>query len=157
MFSIYYVPWSRAVCKRFHDEIRRSYFVVTSNTHGSWSGNILNRKPPRGGSFFRSICTTRTRHLIHWTRHLIHWTRHLIHSCAEQRLHTFPHTHNSNFHTHCPQFNPWPSFPHTLPSFQHMALISTHGPYFHTRPAFPHTHSTKPQPKPSISSRNVPK
>ena len=47
-FSIYYVPWSRAVCKRFHDEIRRSHLVVKSLTHGSWSGNIVNRKPPRG-------------------------------------------------------------------------------------------------------------
>ena len=27
-FSIYYVPWSRAVCKRFHDRIRRSHLVV---------------------------------------------------------------------------------------------------------------------------------
>jgi len=49
--SIYYVPWSRAVCKKFHDEIRRSHFVVKSLTHGSWSGNIVNRKPPRGGGF----------------------------------------------------------------------------------------------------------
>jgi len=48
-FSIYYVPWSRAVCKRFHDEMRRSHLVVKSLTHGSWSGNIVNRKPPRGG------------------------------------------------------------------------------------------------------------
>jgi len=29
-FSIYCVPWSRAVCKRFHHEIRRSHFVVKS-------------------------------------------------------------------------------------------------------------------------------
>jgi len=48
-FSIYYVPWSRAVCKRFHDDMRRSHLVVESLTHGSWSGNIVNRKPPRGG------------------------------------------------------------------------------------------------------------
>jgi len=47
--SIYYVPWSRAVCKRFHDEMRRSHLVVKSFTHGSWSGNIVHRKPPRGG------------------------------------------------------------------------------------------------------------
>ena len=33
-FSIYYVPWSRAVCKRFHDEMRRY--------------------PPGGGRFFGS-------------------------------------------------------------------------------------------------------
>jgi len=48
-FSIYYVPWSRAVCKRFHDEMRRSHLVVKSLTHGSWSGNIVDRKPPPGG------------------------------------------------------------------------------------------------------------
>ena len=29
-FSIYYVPWSRAVCKRFHDEIRRSPLLTLS-------------------------------------------------------------------------------------------------------------------------------
>jgi len=52
-FSIYYVPWSRAVCKRFHDEIRPSHIVVKSLTHGSWSGNIVNRKPT-GGGFCRS-------------------------------------------------------------------------------------------------------
>ena len=39
-FSIYYVPWARAVCKRFHDEMRRSHLVVKSFTHGSWSGII---------------------------------------------------------------------------------------------------------------------
>ena len=50
-FSIYYVSWSRAVCKRFHDEMRPSHLVVKSLTHGSWSGNIVNRKPPRGGGF----------------------------------------------------------------------------------------------------------
>jgi len=49
--SIYYFPWSRAVCKRFHDEMRRSHLVVKSLTHGSWSGNIVNRTPPRGGGF----------------------------------------------------------------------------------------------------------
>jgi len=48
-FSIYYVPWSRAVCKRFHDVMRPSHLVVKSLTHGSWSGNIVDRKPPRGG------------------------------------------------------------------------------------------------------------
>ena len=53
--SIYYVPWSRAVCKRFHDEMRPSHLVMKSLTHGSWSGNIVNRKPPRGGGSFRSI------------------------------------------------------------------------------------------------------
>jgi len=47
--SIYYVPWSRAVCKRFHDEMRLSHLVVKSLTHGSWSGNIVNRNPFRGG------------------------------------------------------------------------------------------------------------
>ena len=47
VFSIYYVPWSRAVCKRFHDEMRPSHLVMKSLTHGSWSENIVNRKPPR--------------------------------------------------------------------------------------------------------------
>jgi len=61
--SIYYVPWSRAVCKRFHDEIRRSQLVVKSLTHGSWSGNIVNRKTPRRGGFlsinsYIAICHT---------------------------------------------------------------------------------------------------
>jgi len=50
-FSTYYVPWSRAVCKRFHDAMRWSHLVVKSLTHGSWSGNIVNRKPPRGREF----------------------------------------------------------------------------------------------------------
>ena len=45
------VPWSRAVCKRFHDKMRPSHLVVKSLTHGSWSGNIVNRKPPPGGGF----------------------------------------------------------------------------------------------------------
>jgi len=40
-FSIHCVPWSRAVCKRFHDEMRPSHLVVESLTHGSWSGNIF--------------------------------------------------------------------------------------------------------------------
>ena len=48
-FSIYYVPWSRAGCKRFHDEMRPSHLVVKSFTPGSWSGNVVNRKPPLGG------------------------------------------------------------------------------------------------------------
>jgi len=52
-FSIYYVPWSRAVCKRFHDEMRPSHLVVESLTHGSWSVKLVNRKLPRGGNFFR--------------------------------------------------------------------------------------------------------
>ena len=68
-FSIHYVPWSSAVCQRFHDEMRRSHLVVESLTHGSWSVKIVNRKlprggdlfwwnrkPPGGGGFFRSIC-----------------------------------------------------------------------------------------------------
>jgi len=32
-------------------EMRRSHLVVKSLTHGSWSGNIVNRKPPPGGGF----------------------------------------------------------------------------------------------------------
>jgi len=55
-FSIYYVPWSRAVCKRFHDEMRPSNLVVKSLTHGSWSGNIVIRKPPQRGGGVRT-CT----------------------------------------------------------------------------------------------------
>jgi len=43
------VPWSRAVCKRFHDEMRRSHLVVKSLTHGSWSGNQSTLEPPRRG------------------------------------------------------------------------------------------------------------
>jgi len=31
--------------------MRPSHLVVKSRTHGSWSGNIVNRKPPRGGGF----------------------------------------------------------------------------------------------------------
>ena len=57
-FSIHYVPWSRAVCKRFHNEMRPSHLVVKSLTHGSWSGNIVNRKPPQGGGVL-SIKVTR--------------------------------------------------------------------------------------------------
>jgi len=34
-FSIYYVLRSRAVCKRFHDEMRRSHLVVETRTHGN--------------------------------------------------------------------------------------------------------------------------
>ena len=35
-FSIYYVPWSSAVCKRFHDKMRLSHLVVKSLLHGAW-------------------------------------------------------------------------------------------------------------------------
>jgi len=49
--SIYYVSWSRAVCKRFHDEMRRSHLVVKSLTHGSWSGYHSTKKLPWGGEF----------------------------------------------------------------------------------------------------------
>ena len=31
--------------------MRPSHLVVKSLTHGSWSGNIVNRKPPQGGGF----------------------------------------------------------------------------------------------------------
>jgi len=47
--SIYYVPWSRDVCKTFHDEMQLSHHVVKSLTDGSWSGNIVDSKPPQGG------------------------------------------------------------------------------------------------------------
>ena len=50
-------PWSRAVCKRFHDDMRPSNLVVKSLTHGAWSGNMVNRKPSRGGGVFRSTST----------------------------------------------------------------------------------------------------
>jgi len=42
-FLCWVVPWSRAVCKRFPDEMRPSHLVGKSLTHGSWSGNIVNR------------------------------------------------------------------------------------------------------------------
>ena len=65
-FCIYYVPWSRAVCKRFHDEMRRSHLVVKSLTHGSWSGNHSTKKPSLGGGFpainvvYTCLCVTYT-------------------------------------------------------------------------------------------------
>jgi len=37
--------------QELYDEMQRSYLVVESLTHGSWSGNIVNRKPPRGGGY----------------------------------------------------------------------------------------------------------
>ena len=51
------IPWLRAVRKIFYDEMRRSHLVVKSLTHGSWSGNIVNRNPPPGGgvSFDQSL------------------------------------------------------------------------------------------------------
>ena len=39
------------VRERFHDEMWPSYLVVKSLTHGSWWGNIVNTKPPRGRGF----------------------------------------------------------------------------------------------------------
>jgi len=59
MCIVTYSCWSKETPPpRFHDEIRRSHFVVKSLTHGSWSGNILNTFlfPPGGGGFFRSMC-----------------------------------------------------------------------------------------------------
>ena len=50
-FLCWVLPWSRAVCTRFHDEMRPSYLVVKSFTHGSWLENIVNRKPPWEGGF----------------------------------------------------------------------------------------------------------
>ena len=35
--------------------MRRSHLVVKSLTHGSWSGNTVNRKPPRGGGSFDQL------------------------------------------------------------------------------------------------------
>jgi len=46
------VPWSRAVCKGFHDEMRLSHLVVKCLTHGSWSGDYSTKKPPKGGGGF---------------------------------------------------------------------------------------------------------
>jgi len=96
--SIYYVPWSRAVSKWFHDEIqrsqhtathcntlqhtathcnmtldttryKRSHFVVKSLTHSSWPGNIVNRKPPRGGGFLSiNLCCVMC---VLWETHII--------------------------------------------------------------------------------------
>ena len=48
-FLCWVVPWSRAV--KFHDEMRPSHLVVKSITHSIWSGNLVNRKSPRGGWF----------------------------------------------------------------------------------------------------------
>jgi len=77
--SIYYVPWSRAVCKRFHDEMRRSHLFMKSLTHGSWSGNIVNRKPPRGGGVL-SIKVMNS-----WIHHLMSaWIYHLMNSWIHQ-------------------------------------------------------------------------
>jgi len=54
-FLCWVVPWSRAVCKGFHDEMRPSHLVVKSFTHSSWSGNIENgKKPPGRRGIFRS-------------------------------------------------------------------------------------------------------
>jgi len=100
--SIYYVPWSRAVCTRFHEEMRWSHLVVKSLTHGSWSENIVNRKPPRGGGFlsinlwlweeYEHICEVTHSRVWHdpficmtWLNHVCDVTHHtcdVTHSCV---------------------------------------------------------------------------
>ena len=92
-FSIYYVPWSRAVCKRFHDEMRPSYLVVKSLTHGSWSGNIVNRNPPGGGGFFRShLHTDIIESRIHTYIQNTSRTHTYILNYIESRTHTYIQT-----------------------------------------------------------------
>jgi len=48
-FCIYYVSWSRALCKRFHDEMRRSQLVVNLLHTALDQGTTQQRKPPGGG------------------------------------------------------------------------------------------------------------
>jgi len=50
-FPIYYVPSSRTVCKRTPLSTWYKFFEGCPLTHGSWWGNIVNRKPLRGGGF----------------------------------------------------------------------------------------------------------
>ena len=69
--------------------MRRSHFVVKSLTHGSWSGNIVNRKPPRGEGFLsikvygaskdRMVCWERCSVSTHYTATLLtHSIQHTI-------------------------------------------------------------------------------
>ena len=46
---IYYVPSSRTVSQRTLRSTCYTFFEGGPLTHGSWWGNIVNRKPPRGG------------------------------------------------------------------------------------------------------------
>jgi len=61
----------RRICTRF--------FEGGPLTHGSWWGNIVNRKPPRGGGgFFRS--TWKTLHMFFFVwRCRLHMTLHVTH------------------------------------------------------------------------------
>jgi len=56
--------------------MRRSHLVVNSLTHGSWSGNIVNTKPPRGG---RVLSIRVMAHMIGschlWMRRIYMWMR----------------------------------------------------------------------------------
>ena len=76
-FPIYYVPSSRTVCKRTPLEkpgtnpSRGVLFL----THGSWWGNLVNRKPPRGGGFLS----------INMTQSCAHDSRSLV-ICARDSL-----------------------------------------------------------------------
>jgi len=85
-FSIYYVPWSRAVCKRLIVEIWPSHLVVKSCPHSSWSGNIVHRKPPLGGGcFFGSMCDKTCSHVWYHMcdmmhSHVWHYVCDMIHS-----------------------------------------------------------------------------
>ena len=47
-FPIYYVPSSRTVCKRPPRRICTRFYEGVPLIHGSWWGNIVNRKPPGG-------------------------------------------------------------------------------------------------------------
>ena len=61
--------------------MRPSHIVVKSLTHCSWSGNIVNRKPPRGGGFFRSIyIIPNTTIFINTHRRPIHTQKRPIHT-----------------------------------------------------------------------------
>ena len=53
-------------------------FILKKKQNGSWSRNIVNRKPPRGGRFFRSICTS-----VYW---LPVWTKRFDTRWVHQRM-----------------------------------------------------------------------
>jgi len=102
-FSLYYVPWSRAVCKRFHDEMRPSHLVVKSLTHGSWSGNIVNRQPPRGGGFLSINVDYAQWHITYtWITHsdTTHTREHVAHLITHHtQWHTTYTSHTVTHHT----------------------------------------------------------
>ena len=59
--------------QELYDEMQRSYLVVESLTHGSWSGNIVNRKPPPGGVSFDQLATGRQGVVPHTARSISFW------------------------------------------------------------------------------------